>query len=119
MHDNILEIIVGLRPSIISGPFPFNSKSLNGTTNGYSRPIRHSFSHVNGHSLTNGHSHHHDNKMENLEKEVENLKLELETSRQEIKILQEHEQELTDRYIDKMFKIMRYLYNHFKIPKLL
>ncbi|CAG2227314.1 unnamed protein product [Mytilus edulis] len=92
----------GLRPSIISGPFPFNSKSLNGTTNGYSRPIRHSFSHVNGHSLTNGHSHHHDNKMENLEKEVENLKLELETSRQEIKILQEHEQELTDRLADQV-----------------
>ncbi|VDI74525.1 Hypothetical predicted protein [Mytilus galloprovincialis] len=107
----------GLRPSIISGPFPFNSKSLNGTTNGYSRPIRHSFSHVNGHSLTNGHSHHHDNKMENLEKEVENLKLELETSRQEIKRLQEHEQELTDSFhfvtLNKCFMKLRENYAMF------
>ena len=92
----------GLRPSIISGPFPFNSEP-NGTKNGVSKPnIRHSFSYVNGHNTfllngINGHSEK-DGKLENLEKEIEKLKTELEESRLEVKRLQEREQELTDRY---------------------
>jgi hypothetical protein len=90
-----LYVFSGLRPSIISGPFPFKANPLNGTTNGYSRPARNSFSNVNG--VTNGHFNH-DGKMDNLEKEVEKLKTELETSRLEIKRLQEREQELADRY---------------------
>lgn len=94
--------ISGLRPSIISGPFPF--PETNGTKNGVSKPnIRHSFSYVNGHNTfllhdVNGHSEK-DSKVENLEKEIEKLRSELDESRAEVKRLQEREHELTDRSV--------------------
>lgn len=85
-------LFIGLRPSLISGPFP-----LNGLTNGHGTVGPHSFSSMSTLSLANGHS---DNSvaMDALEQEVQKLQFELKQSQDLVKQLKEREMQLVERY---------------------
>ncbi|KAK3094616.1 hypothetical protein FSP39_004077 [Pinctada imbricata] len=93
----------GIRPSLISGPFPCQpQKFRSGTVNGHSnRPV------IVSHSLTprslpltNG-NHQPTTSMEQLEEELSSLRSELQRSKEEIRKMKEREQDLLKRLSDQ------------------
>ncbi|XP_069140413.1 uncharacterized protein [Argopecten irradians] len=103
----------GLRPSIISGPFPVKP-DLNGIRNGHANLVPHSLQYtvipvLNGdtnhtssnsdHVVINGNHEpdRHKLEIERLEREVDHLRIELQNSTGLIERLQERERELTTK----------------------
>lgn len=95
-------MLLGLRPSIISGPFPCKPETApsNGLINGHATVVPSSLSSLTSVFLTNGsrHSNGHLDAVEKLEQEVNNLKAELQKSQEAVEKLQDREKQLLDRY---------------------
>lgn len=91
----------GLRPSIISGPFPCKPETApsNGLVNGHATVVPSSLSSLTSVFLTNGsrHSNGYSDTVEKLEQEVNNLKVELQKSQEAVKKLQDREKQLQER----------------------
>lgn len=91
----------GLRPSIISGPFPCKPEAAppNGLANGHATVVPSSLSSLTSVFLTNGsrHSNGHTETVEKLEHEIQNLKAELLKSQEAVMKLKEREKQLQER----------------------
>lgn len=92
----------GLRPSIISGPFPCKPEAAppNGLANGHATVVPSSLSSLTSVFLTNGsrHSNGHTETVEKLEHEIQNLKAELLKSQEAVRKLKEREKQLQERF---------------------
>ena len=97
----IMFAFTGLRPSIISGPFPCKPEAAppNGLANGHAKVVLSSLSSLTSVFLTNGsrHSNGHTETVEKLEHEIQNLKAELLKSQEAVRKLKEREKQLQER----------------------
>ena len=97
----IMFAFTGLRPSIISGPFPCKPEAAppNGLANGHATVVPSSLSSLTSVFLTNGsrHSNGHTETVEKLEHEIQNLKAELLKSQEAVRKLKEREKQLQER----------------------
>ena len=97
----IMFAFTGLRPSIISGPFPCKPEAAppNGLANGHATVVPSSLSSLTSVFLTNGsrHSNGHTETVEKLEHEIQNLKAELLKSQEAVMKLKEREKQLQER----------------------
>ncbi|XP_048746568.1 uncharacterized protein LOC125659071 isoform X1 [Ostrea edulis] len=91
----------GLRPSIISGPFPCKPVTApsNGLMNGHATVVPSNLSSLTSVFLTNGsrYSNGHTETIEKLKEEVHTLRSELQKSQEAIKNLQEREKQLQEK----------------------
>ncbi|XP_060071572.1 uncharacterized protein LOC132551450 [Ylistrum balloti] len=119
----------GLRPSIISGPFPVKPE-VNGIRNGHANLVPHSLQYtvipvLNGatkhlnpnsdHVVTNGKHEpdQHKLEIERLEREVDHLRIELQKSTEMVERLQDKERELNTRLANLSSFSLEESGNHF------